>query len=299
MGYFTLVKQRGYIGEYGGVVTFKAVLASNIITEAGQESLISSIKDNVGPDWLYMAAGMGTTTPASADTALVQELCREPIVGKYIPQAGTLTMVSVFGPFVGCGDWSEVGVFDQDVQRVAISSCEGTADWSSDGTLTTNSGTVMEGQLSLRTQMGSTDLVAFELGPTASNPGSNYTWGTADHFQFWYQRNIDIGTVTVRLGANVANYYQWSWYPGASVDTWYQFFDTLGGASEVGTPGTGNFNYFRLSHSAYGTPAYYEFIDYLTMYQDTGTLLARGTVDITKDYNTVMNLFHTQVYSTV
>jgi len=291
MGYFTLIKANG---ETPG----KAILAENIITNNGKDALINSVKDNVGPGWLYLAAGLGTTAPGSADENLYQEIHREPIVGKYSPQQGTLTMVGVFGPYVGVGNWKEVGVFDSDVQRVTVSSCEGTADWASDGTLTTNSVIVQEGQASLRTQMTAAGTIAFAYGPVSANPGEGSTWGSTDYFQFWFRRSVNTGALTIRLGPNASNYYQWSWSPGASVDTWWQFFQQFSSASIVGMPGTGDFRYFRITHPAYGSPGYYEYIDYLTVYQDAGTLLARGTVDVSKEYNTVMNLFHTHVYQT-
>ena len=143
MGYFKAVLVDKYY-ETLGEIQF-----SNIITEEGKDFIVNALRQDILNGWTYMAAGLGTTTPGSSDTALEHEIDRQPISGKYTPQAGTLTMVCLFGPYTGNGEWGEVGVFSGDCRRLILASCDTTKYMTSDGSLTSEGAEVMEGTASL------------------------------------------------------------------------------------------------------------------------------------------------------
>jgi hypothetical protein len=266
--------------------------AHNLITTLGKDSLVNSMVTNEGSDWLYVAVGMGTTTPGSSDTALVNEIHRELVTARWNPISGQARLLSVMGPYYGNGHWGEIGIFDVAASRSIVSSCEGVTDWSSDGTLTSEATQVMEGLRSLRTQMESGDLLPFWWIPGTPS-FTNLGFGTADVFQFWYRTSHDTGELTVRLGLSASNYFQWLWTPG-TVDAWALFTGQFATASQVGTP-TYEIAYFRLSHTTH-VATYYEYIDWLSIFQKEGDLMARATLDFEKAWNEVINVYHTIQY---
>lgn len=258
----------------------------NLITTEGQNSIVTFLRDQTAPDWLYVAVGAGTTAPASADTVLVEELCRKAATGIYSPNPGTVRFVAVFTVGEANGDWNELGIFNEAAIRQSLHSCETTTNWSSDGSLSQETSEVQSGAASLQCTMTAAGTIAFQ--------NSNLTygtvdWGTADYFQFWHYVDSDIGTATVRLGSDASNYYEWSWVPGGT-GSWKHFHETLDSASETGTPGTA-LDYFRMTHGSVGS-GFDQYLDELSLFRENGTLYARGTVDATKAFNTVRNVYY-------
>lgn len=262
------------------------VKASNIITSLGRETVVNSLINNEGPDWLYVAVGAGTTAPGSSDTILYEELSRKPVAGVYSPAPGTARFLGVFTSGEGNGPWNELGIFDSAATRQWLHECDTISGWTSDGTLVSETSIVQQGAASIQCQMTSTGDMPYTTG--SLNYGT-VSWGTADYLQFWHRTEVDIGVGTVRLGDDSANYYQWTWEPG-TVNAWAHFHKTLGEASTAGTPTTA-LEYFRLTHSAMGT-AFNQYLDGISLFQEGGVLVARGTVDATKSFNTVRNVYY-------
>jgi hypothetical protein len=267
----------------------------NLITSLGRDSLVNGMVNNEGSDWLYIGVGLGTTTPGSSDTALADEIYREVISARWNPTTGQVRLLCMLGPYYGNGHWKEIGIFDEAATRYLVSSCEGTAGWTSDGVLTSETTIVMEGLASLRAQMSTGKVKAFS-GPTTWDYG--LLLGTIDIFQFWYRTTMNTGALTVRLGKDSSNYYYWSWNPG-TIDSWAHFSGQLGTASQTGTPTppwASNAIYFYLGHSAIGS-VYYEYLDWLSFFHPAGDLMARATLDFEKDWNEVINVYYTLQYT--
>ncbi len=264
---------------------------NNLITTIGRDSLVNSVLTDEGPAWLYVGIGVGTATPGSSDTALGDEIHRELISARWSPSSGQVKLLSVIGPYYGNGHWREIGIFDTPEVRSILSSCEGTAYWTSDGTLTSEATMVQEGLKSLRAQMLTGDLIPFGLNTNdAADLGfENQTFGTADIFQFLYRTSADTGALTVRVGMSSASYFQWTWDPG-TVDAWALFSQTFASATQVGTPSY-QLNYFRLSHSSVAA-TYYEYLDRLSVFQKDGSLMVHAALDFQKDWNEVINAYY-------
>lgn len=282
------------MGQFVIVSDKKAILACNLITTAGRDSLINVMADNSGPNWDYVAVGAGTAASGSADTALAEEFYRVAVGGRYTPNPGTIRLVGIFSPYVAAGDWGEVGIFDSDMNRTVTSECQGTSGWTSGGALTQELTTVIQGQASLRTAMGSTATLAYLYN--AAGAGNTHTdFGTASCLQFWYRSSANPGTLTVQVGRSSSHYYQFAWAPG-TVDTWHHFHKTFSQASgTVGTPSSGTLmqmNHFKITHPTVAEALYYEYLDYISVHTDAGTLLARGTISLTKSWNTVVNVYY-------
>lgn len=284
MGLFTLLNP---------IYPHLAVSASNLITKAGQTALSNSLNFDRGPSILYLGVGLGTTSPAFTQTALDEEIYRETIFSRHETGGGTIRFATTYGPAYANGDLREVGLFDAAHQRGGFNYCEGTAGFTSDGTLALETTQVRQGTASLQTQMGTAGSLAFTFsGPITSNkPTFGGTVNT--YLQFWYGVNLgsasyDVGTATIRIGANSTNYYQWSWVPDTSPGTWVHFSQALTTASVVGTPGTAlsTFTYFQLSHPPF-SPAHAEYLDAIEFFQLSGNLLARGTLSYTKVWGSV------------
>jgi hypothetical protein len=264
----------------------KVTRADNLITAEGRDSLLNALINNDPPGWTYLAVGLGTSAPGSAQTTLDNEIFRDRISGGWIPQDGTARLVTVINAYCANGPWGEVGIFSAAENRTVLNPCEGTAGWSSNGVLTQETGTVHWGQASLRTQMTPAGTLAFLIdsgGPMGT------AHGTADYLQFWYRTtDVSVGTLTVRWGDDASNYYQWDW---AVPDTGWNLFATqVASGSQVGTPGTVN-DYFRITHGSVGS-AFYEYLDHISVYGTVGTMMTRGTVSHEKDWNTVTNVYY-------
>ncbi len=271
----------------------KAILASNIITTLGAQSLSNSIENETGPDWTYMAVGIGTNAPGSSDTKLVKEIHRVAIGGRYAVTTVRTRLVGIFNAYVAAGDWGEIGIFDQSVNRTIISSCDAISNFSSDGSLVQETVNVQEGVAAVQAQMSSTDTLAFRFVGTSSNVHTNF--GTADtYLQFGHRSSVDVGTLTVKVGPSSISYYQFSWAPGTT-GVYSIFHQAFSSGSLVGTP-TPNSNqidlsWFEITHpTAVGT--YDEYLDYISVYTDTGLLMARGTISKTKAWNTNINAYY-------
>jgi len=278
---------RGHFALESRSVSAKRYETDNVVTTKGRDSIISAIAQNISPGWSYIAVGVGTSTPGSAQTALDREIFRTPVVGGYVPNPGTARLLAVLDTGEGCGDLREIGVFNADARRVVLSSCDGTANWQSDGTLTAETTIVMEGAASLRAQMGTAGEVAFH-GSLSPALGS-VTFGTPDYLQFWYRTEQDVGTVTVEVGDPTV-YYRFMWAPGTT-DAWVLFHNQLGSATKVGSGSPSSWSYFKLYHSAIGT-VFYEYLDWVSLFGKSGDLLARGTIDASKDHGEAYNLYY-------
>ena len=282
MGYFN-IKENGK----------KAILASNIITTLGAESLSNSIENETGPDWTYMAVGIGTNAPGSSDTKLIKEIHRVAIGGRYAVNTTRTRLVGIYGPYVAAGSWTEIGIFDQSVNRTTISSCDGTANFSSNGTLVQETTIVQQGVASLQSQMITGGTLAFRFVGTTTNTHTDFATATS-YLQFYYRSSIDIGTMTVKVGPNSSNYYQFTWAPGTS-GVYSIFHQTFSQGTAVGNPEVTSqqldVSWFEITHPSYvGT--YDEYLDYVSVYSDTGLLMARGTISKTKSWNSVVNAYY-------
>lgn len=268
----------------------KAILACNVVTINGRDSLITAIAANTDPDWLYIGVGQGTTLPASADTYLYKEIYRDEVSSAWSPQVGTVRLLLVAPPQSGNGDWYEVGIYDQTDRRVSVSTAEGTTGWASDGTLSQETSIVHQGAASIKCQMISSGTLPFRNTTLSPNYGS-HSFGTADYLQFWYRSSEDPGLLTVRLGSDASNYYVWGWTPGTATGVYSLFHEQFDAGTAVGTPVLGSVTYFRVTHPAVGT-GFNEYLDYVSMFGTAGVLLARGTISATKAYNTVRNVYY-------
>lgn len=268
----------------------RAILACNVVTTLGRDSLITAIASDTAPDWTYIAVGQGTTIPASADSYLYEEIYRDAISSAWSPQIGTVRLLLVVPPQSGNGDWFEVGIFDQADRRVSVSTAEGTAGWSSDGTLSQETSTVHQGAASIKCLMTSSGTLPFQ-NTTLSPVYGSHSFGTVDYLQFWYRSSVDPGTLTVRLGTDASNYYVWGWVPGTATGVYSLFHEQFTAGTAVGTPVLGSVAYFRITHPAVGS-SLNEYLDYVSLFGTAGVLMARGTVSATKAYNTVRNVYY-------
>ena len=270
------------------------ILAQNLITSAGMEAIANGIAFNQAPGFAYIAVGLGTTAPGSSQTALVQEIYREQVNAGWCPNPGTVRLVAVFGPTVANGDWREFGIFDSEARRVTVSTCEGTAGWSSDGTLTQETTNVQQGEASLRAQMTSSGTIAFSSTSLSVSPGT-VTIGTADYLQFWYYTTHDIGTLTVEFGQSPSSRFRWTWAPGTT-NAWACFHQQFASASVkpsnyASWTLSSSDSYFRITHSAQGT-VFDEYLDWISCFGTAGNMLARGTISATKQHGHVYNLYY-------
>lgn len=274
----------GYFELYDGETL--VVKASNLITTAGEDSLTNALIESKDLAWEYMALGLGSSAPGSAQTTLDEEIERQAFVGAWSPGQGTVRLLAVFGKGVGNGHIREIGIYDQAATRTVLHSCDVITNWSSDGSLSQETTTIMQGAASIQCDQLAAGSVAFENSSLASG---TINWGDDDYLQLWYRCSYDVGTVTVRLGNDASNYHEWDFVPG-TVDSFVHMNQKIGSATEVGTPLT-PYDYFHMSHGTAGT-AFTEYLDKISLYRETGTLLARGTVDATKTANTIYNGYY-------
>lgn len=283
MGYFKL-KERNK----------KAVLASNIITTLGADSLTDSFVDDASADWTYMSVGLGTNAPGSADTKMYKEIYRLPITGRYEVTSRKMRLVGVFGAQVACGDWTEIGVFDRSEVRSVLSSCSGTASFLSDGSVTQETSAVHEGVASIRTQMDTSGTLAFRYSGGSTATHTQFA-SASTYLQFWYRSSLDPGTLTVKAGTSASDYYQWSWAPGTT-GVYSLFHQAFSSGSATGVPVIGStfpFKWFEITHPSGVGATYYEYLDYISVYSDNGILMARGTISKSKSWNTTINAYYT------
>lgn len=281
MGYFCIKDSR------------KAILASNIITTLGRDSLTDSFVSNAGADWTYMAVGLGTNALGSADTKLYKEIYRVPITGRYEMNSTRMRLVGVFNAYNANGDWTEIGIFDRDVNRSVLTNCNGTASFVSDGVVTRDTTYIHEGEASVRSQMDANGTLAFRYNGDAITHTDFLS--TSTYLQFWYRNSVDPGTLTVKAGTSPSDYYQFSWAPGTT-NVFTLFHEPFSSGSAIGNPVIGsNFpiSWFEITHSSGIGAIYYEYMDYVTVYNDTGILMARGTISKSKLWNTTINAYYT------
>lgn len=271
------------------------VTCSNLITSAGLASLLQAVARNQPPGWQYIAVGVGSSPPGSAQTALDCEIHREPVCGGLVLE-DYAKLTSIFGPFVGNGHWREVAVFDSDIHRLALSTCETVQGWSSDGTLVVSTSVVQQGGAALRCQAGPTTVTPFTSGSIAPEealvPFSNRETPLADaYFQFWYRTSAQVGTVSVSYGSGPDDCFTWDFIV-PSTDEWHVFTVNLGTSSYLGDPWTSRgWTYFKLKHKPLGQ-FFDEYLDYLSLFIPTGVMLCRGTLDVNKVWNTAVNVFY-------
>jgi len=279
------------MGKLSGNIRIEPVgiLAKNLITSAGQESLITALTSGSANPWSYIAVGLGTSAPGSAQTALDEEIYRIRVGAIWSPNPGTAKLIGVFIQGVATGHWREFGIFNDEHARHSLHTCESAGDWSSDGSLFQETTIVNQGGASLGCNMTSTGTIAFQT-TNLDTDSATYTFGTADYLQFWYYTTHDVGTITVQFGADSSDCFEFDWVPG-TVNAWVHFHQQLGTERGSWTFGTAD-NYFRITHSAQGT-TFSEYLDWLSLFQENGTMLARGTVDAEKGYNEIWNMYYT------
>ncbi len=261
----------------------------NVITNEGRDSLSNAMIRDSGPGWTHMAVGSGDTAPTVNDAAMEEELCRRPVTGVYSPATGVARYLGVFSSKQGNGAWNELGIFDSEEIREWLSQCETITGWTSDGTLSQETSVVHQAAASIKCTMssGSSGDIAFST-TTLTNPTDEIgSILTTDVFQFWYRTTVDTGTLTVRLGTDSSNYYQWTWTPGV-INEWAHFHEIFDDASETGSPG--DLAYFRLTRNDPTTSV--EYLDGLSVFRENGVLMARGAISATKEYNTVRNVYY-------
>jgi len=280
-----------------GSIDIRSLAAKNIITSEGRDALLTAIAGNTSPGWAYLAVGTGSSTPGSAQTALDCELYRGPFVGGWVTNPGTARLVAVFTAGEANGTWYEFGIFNEPAKQSVLSACDGTAGWSSDGTLVSETSYVMQGAASLRCQMPAGGSVAFQgTALVPSTPDiSSVVWSASDRLQFWYRSSTDIGTVWVRVGNSGSAYYLFQWVPG-SANTWHLFSEKLSNAGTVVGYPLMPFQYFLLYHSPQASP-FNEYVDYISIYGENGEMMTRGVfgTPVTKEWQEVLNAHYTVV----
>lgn len=261
----------------------------NTVTNEGRDSLTNALIRDDAPGWSYIAVGSGDTAPTVTDTEMEEELCRRITTGVYSPADGVARYLCVFSPHQGNGAWNELGIFDSAEIREWLSQAETITGWSSDGTLTQETSIVQQGAASIKCTMGggASGDEAYLTSALTSPIDELEEILVTDIFQFWYRTDTDTGTLTVRLGSDASNYYQWTWTPGVT-DEWAHFHETFNDASEVGSPD--DLTYFRLSRTDPTTSI--EYLDGLSVFRENGVLMARGAVSATKVHNTVRNVYY-------
>lgn len=277
MGFFSINNEDGSLSHY-----------SNIVTNAGITSLGGALASNTGPNWIYVATGLGSTAATATDTALEEEICRRPISGAHSPSIGVTRYLGVFTPSEGNGHWRELGIFDTPANRHYLSTCESTSGWSAGGhgTLVQETTVVQYLGASILCQTTASGTIPYETS-TALQVLSNWSLGSV--FQFWYRPSINLtGSLLVRLGSSNMNYYEWAFTPG-DANQWSHFSRTFGEATVSGIPYS--LQYFRLSHTAQGS-IFNQYLDSLSVFNPGGTLMARGIVDAEKVYGTVRNVYY-------
>jgi len=269
----------------------KYEVVNNIITNEGRDSLTNALLTDSAPGWGYIAVGSGTSTPTVNDTELGIELCRRATTGVHSPSAGIARYLCVFTPREGNGLWREIAIFDSPEIREYLSQCDTITGWTSDGTLTSEPTIVQQSAASIKCTMagGTSGDIAYETSALTDPIPELESILQTDFFQFWYRTNVDTGTLTVRLGVDSSNYYQWTWTPGVT-DEWAHFHNTFDNASVTGTPTGAPLTYFRLSRTDPSNSI--EYLDGLSIFRENGTMMARGAVDATKVYNTVRNVYY-------
>lgn len=268
----------------------KAVLAHNIITTLGRDSIVDAITSGTGPAWGYIGIGADATSPASANAALGTEIYREALSSAWAPGPGTARLLVVVGPYVGNGDWREVGIFDSDEKRVELSTAESTTNWTSDGALSQETSVVHQGQASIRCQMTADGTVPFTNSSLTPAYGA-LSFGTADYVQFWYRNSVDPGQLTIRVGTDPSNFYYWQWSPSAQneFELVHLLFDD---AIPTGSPSRATIAFFYIVHNAVGSTLD-EYLDHVSLFGTAGAMMTRGTVSLTKAYNSVRNVYYT------
>lgn len=83
----------------------------NLVVTDGKEYVASRIKDTTKNAMSHMAVGTGSTSPASADSALGSEADRQLLTSTTVSGA-TVTYVATFGPGDGTGALTEAGIFN-------------------------------------------------------------------------------------------------------------------------------------------------------------------------------------------
>jgi len=280
------------MNRVNGEIAIKPVgiLAKNLITFEGQASLITALTSGTVNPWSYIAVGLGTSTPGSAQTALDEEIYRIQVDAIWSPNPGTAKLIGVFPAGVATGRWREFGIFDNEAARHSLHTCESAGDWTSDGSLFQETTIVNQGGASLGCTMNSTGTIAFSTTNLGTSSGTAYTYGTSDYLQFWYYTTHNVGTLTIQFGASESDCFEFHWDPG-TVNTWVHFHQQLGTVRGPWTFGTTD-SYFRITHSAQGT-TFYEYLDWISLFQKNGTMLSRGTIDSEKGYNEVWNIYYT------
>lgn len=83
----------------------------NLIVTVGKEHVAERLINSSEPKMDYMAIGAGITVPAVANSTLVSELARQPMLSA-TRSGSNITYTATFGIGVGTGSVTEAGIFN-------------------------------------------------------------------------------------------------------------------------------------------------------------------------------------------
>jgi hypothetical protein len=273
----------------------RAILVENLVTRGGRDSYIEGITVDTAPQWNYMGIGFGTTAPASADYYLETEIGRYALTSRYgefsmgagTAWYGTVHMKAIVPADDIAGNWKEIGIYDIAANRQVLYECDAVGDFTSDGSLSIDSSIRRDGPYALKCNQIMGGEIAFNVaGDTINAVYPQDRIGTAGYLQFWYRTNLLVTNPRVRFGIDSNNYYVLVPVIGP-VDTWTYFNQQIGDGTTVGNPGTAvsSWRYFRFKHDNMLQTSI-QWLDRISLYMPMGTLMARATIDYTKNIGT-------------